>query len=308
MSILKNPVWQVVGVVVAIIAIVVPLLVYYSDRPIKKLHVDILSNSPLVSINTEVPKEIQILYKGKPVQTLSLILLKLTNTGTEPIRESDYSEPIRMSLSQSAEIGEVVVQETRPDGIRLAPTVIASNQIELAKFLFNPGDQAVLKILALNNDATLDIKARIAGVHDIEIQSVLERSNTLANGPLQPGVLILLIVAIGFLAIFAALTWQSRKVMKWRQERFGFDPASYFYTQAQAALLSAPGSTTPTVEILNRVIYYLDKAFTWNNAYVERAGSDPLFSRLQGYEPYRVLLDKHKSQNTDGRGLTPDPQ
>jgi hypothetical protein len=120
MGILKNPVWQFVGVMVAVVAIAVTVVLYYNGRPVKKLQVDILSNSPLISMSTDTPKEIQILYKAKPVQTLSLILLRLANTGTEPIKESDYSEPVRVSLSSSAEIGEVILQETRPDGIPLA--------------------------------------------------------------------------------------------------------------------------------------------------------------------------------------------
>ena len=140
------------------------LALYFNGRPVKKLRVEILSNSPLVSIDTAMAKEMQVLYKGVPVQTLSLILLKFANAGTEPIKESDYSEPIRVLRSQSAAVGEVSIQETRPDGIKLTPTVRASNQVELARVLLNPGDQAVLKILALNNDSTLKISARIVGV------------------------------------------------------------------------------------------------------------------------------------------------
>jgi hypothetical protein len=142
----------------------VSLALYFNGRPVKKLRVEILSNSPLVSIDTAMAKEMQVLYKGVPVQTLSLILLKFANAGTEPIKESDYSEPIRVLRSQSAAVGEVSIQETRPDGIQLTPTVRASNQVELARVLLNPGDQAVLKILALNNDSTLKISARIVGV------------------------------------------------------------------------------------------------------------------------------------------------
>src|SRR5438128_2265681 len=114
---LRDPVWQFISVLVAV---ALAALAYFG-RPSKKLRVDVLSNGPIVSVDTNVVKEIQILYRGKPVHTLSLILLKFENTGTEPIRESDYSEPIRASLSPSAEVGDVVVQETRPTGIGLSP-------------------------------------------------------------------------------------------------------------------------------------------------------------------------------------------
>ena len=115
MKFLRDPAW--LSVIVAVLALAMSLGLYFNSRPVKKLRVEILSNSALVSINTAMAKDLQVLYKGVAVQTLSLILLKVVNTGTEPIKESDYSEPIRMTMSQSASIGEVSVQETRPDAI-----------------------------------------------------------------------------------------------------------------------------------------------------------------------------------------------
>src|SRR5687768_3163626 len=115
MKIIKDPVWQFVGAVVAVIALIVTVGIYVIDRPVKRLQVQILSNSPLVSVNTDISPRIRILYEDKPVQTLSLILLRFENVGNEPIRVGDYSEPIRILLSPSAEVGEVTVQETKPE-------------------------------------------------------------------------------------------------------------------------------------------------------------------------------------------------
>jgi hypothetical protein len=47
---LKNPVWQVVGVIVGIAAIFVTIIIYNQEKPVKRLQVEILSNNPLVSI------------------------------------------------------------------------------------------------------------------------------------------------------------------------------------------------------------------------------------------------------------------
>src|SRR5947208_12069828 len=131
MKFLRNPAW--LAVLIGVLAIAVSLALYFDARSVKKLRVEILSNSPLVSINTDLPKEIQILYKTVPVKSLSLILLRIANTGSEPIKESDYSDPIRVTMSQSASVGEVTIQETRPDTIELAPIISASNQVELPK-------------------------------------------------------------------------------------------------------------------------------------------------------------------------------
>jgi len=289
MRILKDPVWQFIGALVAIAAIVVSVALYYKSRPVKTLRIDILSNSPLVSLNTDIPKELQILYRGKSVQTLSLILLRLANTGTEPIRESDYSEPIRVSVSQNAEIGQVLVQETRPDGIYLAPTIIANNQVELAKVLLNPGDQAVLKILVLNNDKTLKVNARIAGVRDLELQSVLERSDISSKASAAMWALYVFLGLCGFVILFFSIS-HSRKIIEWRIKRFGFDPALYFYTQAQEAMLRGSSSTR-----ISNVIRWLDRAFRWDNSYIERAKNESLFSDIHGYHRFLALIEKYKA-------------
>ncbi len=191
MRILKDPVWQFIGTIIGIIAIIVSLVLYQMSQPIKRLQVEILSNSPVMSVNADISREIKILYKDKPVQTLSLILLRFENTGNQPIRESDYSEPIRISISPKGEIGEVTVQETKPKGIDFGPTISASNQIDLAKVLLNPGDQAVLKVLTVNNDGTLNVEARIAGISNIEITSVLE-GNTQTKNAIPANVIYLM--------------------------------------------------------------------------------------------------------------------
>jgi hypothetical protein len=83
--------------------------------------------------------------------------------------------------------------------------------------------------------------------------------------------------------------------MEWRRKRFGFDPANYFYTLAQQAMLTIPKSTEPGARLnnLNSAIRYLDRAFGWEISYIERAKKDPLFSTLQEYEPYKVVTGKH---------------
>jgi len=185
-----------------------------------------------------------------------------------------------------------MVQETRPDGIYLAPTIIANNQVELTKVLLNPGDQAVLKILVLNNDKTLKVNARIAGVRDLEFQSVLERSDISSKESAPMWARYILMGWGGFvilILIFFSI-WHSRKIIEWRIKRFGFDPALYFYTQAQEAMLSGSSSTR-----IRNVIRWLDRAFRWDNSYIERAKNESLFSDIHGYRRFLALIEKYKA-------------
>ena len=293
MKIMKDPAWQFVAAVVAVIALLVTVSIYLIDRPVKRLQVQILSNSPLISVNTDISPQIQILYKDKPVQTLSLILLRFENVGNEPIRESDYSEPIRILLSPSAEVGEVTVQETKPEGIDLNPTVSASNQVEIAKALLNPGDQVVLKVLALNNDGTLKVEARIVGIPDLEILSALE-GNTQSNNSASYWILF---IGVGVVIpiVISVLIWNSKKVIEWRRSHLGFDPALYYYTLAQETILSKDQNTGG----IRNTINYLGKAFNWDGSYVQKAQKDPLFSQLQEYKKFNAVMDEYKQPESE---------
>lgn len=300
MKVLKDPVWQFISVIVAVVALIATVIIYIIDRPVKRLQLRILSNSPLISVNTDISSQIQILYKDKPVQTLSLILLRFENVGNEPIRETDYSEPIRILLSSKSEVGEVTIQETKPAGIELNPRIIATNQVEITKALLNPGDQVVVKILALNNDGTLDVEARIAGISNLEILSALEggsRSDDLDPNKLRVFIFTLVIIAAIFLSVFI---WNSTKVVEWRRSQFGFDPARHYYALAQESMLSKDKS----VGSIGNTIGYLRAAFSWDSSYVQRAQKDPLFSHLQEYENFKAIIDKYK-QNESQSNNTP---
>lgn len=288
---LKNPTW--LGAIFGALAVVVSLVIYLDARPEKQLKIEILSNSPLVSMNTAMSRDMQVLYKGMPVHSLTLILLRIANSGNVPIREDDYSEPLRIRLAPSASIGEVTLQETRPEGIRLTPTVTATGQVDLAPALLNPGDQVVLKILAVNNDSTLLIGARIVGVPQIEIMSILDPAGTSSERRLQVSLWIFLAIVL-IIILSVTLLWHSNSVMLWRQKRFGFDPPRYFYGLAQEGMLtlhSVKGDKAASA--LAQVIRNLDKCFTWDRAYVAKATDDPVFATLLSYERFKDMCRKH---------------
>ena len=76
-----NDGWQPLGVIIAIIAIIVSLYVYSQQKNIKALQVVILSNTSLVEIEDSITSNIKIFYEDKQINDLSLIQLKLENSG-----------------------------------------------------------------------------------------------------------------------------------------------------------------------------------------------------------------------------------
>ena len=288
MRFFRDLAWQFVAAFVTFIGVVVAIGIFLAGRPYKGLRVEVLSNSPVVSVNADLAGEIQVLYKGQSVQSLSLILLKIENTGNEPITESDYSEPIRISIAQNAQVGEVSIQETRPEKIPLTSTITSSDQIELSEVLLNPGDQAIVKVLALNNDGTLGIEGRIAGITQIEQVTGLQESNS-AQVPLSQSnasVIVIALLSGGVLALIGSiLFWESRGFNRWRSRHFNYDPAAAFYKSAQNRVLA--GKATDA-------IHPLKIAFSWDRSYVDRSQKDSIFSMLQDYEPYIALISKYK--------------
>jgi hypothetical protein len=216
---LSSPMWA--GVAVFTAFLIAGLTLYFS-RPIKSLRVQILSNSPLVSISGDVGNDIKILYKDKPAQDVSLLLLRIENTGNQSIVESDYSEPVSFTLGTTAKISDAVVQETSPAKIPIAITV-NNNQITLSKTLLNPGDQAVIKVLAIDNDYTLDLNGRIVGIKDLEKVNSLE-PNLFSNLPpliyFMLGVLFAEIVwaALSIYSTYRSLNEQLRESEQRRRE------------------------------------------------------------------------------------------
>ena len=164
MKIIRDQGWGFIGIVTGII-LTIAVVLY--QRQVNELQVEIVSNSSLINVDSEIASDIEIIYKDQPVETLSLILIRLENTGNVAIKESDYSQPIVISISPDAEIGEFVVAETSPRGINLSLGKIGTHQVELSKSLCNPGDQALIRIMALNNDDTLDITARIVDISQL---------------------------------------------------------------------------------------------------------------------------------------------
>lgn len=277
MKFFRDPVWQFVGVVIGLGAIVLAVVLSRTERQVSELQIEILSNSSLVNVDGDVTGDIEIVYRDQPVNTLSLILLRIENSGNVPIRDSDYSEPIVIAVSPDAEIGEFTIVETEPKGINITVEKISPYQIELSNALLNPGDQVLLKILALDNDDSLDITARIVNVSELQIVSGLVEPDTVQKIGFWDVVLFVLVVS-GFLLYVALIyVWTENIdiVVRLRHKLFGLDPAFYHYEQARRWILR------DTTGSLREAYLSLGKAIKRDQGYAQKAQSDPRFTKLR---------------------------
>lgn len=294
MKIFQGPIWNFWNAVFAFLAIIVAVILFQLNRSVKDLQIEVLSNSPLISVEGDIAKDIEILYKDQPVRTLSVILLRIENTGNTPIRETDYSRPILISVSPDAEVGEFSIVETKPEDMGLSLEKITPYQVELSKSLLNPGDQALVRILVLDNDGTLDVGARIADISELRILSVLEEQGSSEQQSQRIDLVTFLLILIFTSLLFSPLIFWDRRVgIQLRQKFFGLEPAPYLYGLAQETIM---GRTTGYVRF---ALGYLKEAFRWDNTYVQKAQNDPLFTNLREYEGFKALIEKYNSLHSE---------
>jgi hypothetical protein len=182
----RDPVWQFIGAIVGIVAIVITLVLYSLQRRRKALSYEIVSCEPLISKPGELEGNLQIVFGGQLVREVYLLIIKITNSGNQPIESSNYERSLTLSVDAPARILTAQITETNPPN--LAPQLLPDgsggwhNQlhpelaldtyvrtIPLKRTLLNPGDSFKIKMLLSEfTPSRLYVTRRIVGVKDIE--------------------------------------------------------------------------------------------------------------------------------------------
>ena len=171
MEFLRDPFWQFIGAVLALIAIAVSVVLYLLQRKRKVLAYEIVSRTPLLSVKEEVKGRVQITFDGQPVSDATMVILKLLNSGNVPILPFDFLRPVNIGFGKDAQILSAEIIETNPDNIE-ASVEVGAQTLTLVPVLLNGGDSVTLKVLLTRFEGDVDVNGRIVGVK--QIQSVKE--------------------------------------------------------------------------------------------------------------------------------------
>lgn len=169
MNILRDPIWQFIGV---IIAILFPLLLYVVQRNRKEVAYEIVSNTPILSLRTEVKGKVQVLLDNKPVNEARLVILRIWNSGNQPIRTEDYDQknPIKFNFGSGTEVLDADILETIPSDLKSRSILrLNSESIEIEPLLLNRKDSIKIKLLISRFNGDISIDGRIVGVKQISI-------------------------------------------------------------------------------------------------------------------------------------------
>ena len=140
---LRDPLWQFVGVIVAIVSIAIVIFFSIRQRNRKALSFKIVSSTPVLSVSEGVQGKLRILYEDKEVQEVQLVVISMTNTGNLPIIENDYSQPIEVSFGDG-KLLTVELMETTPKDLGVVAT-IENEKVVFNKVLLNQGDSFIIR-------------------------------------------------------------------------------------------------------------------------------------------------------------------
>ncbi len=167
MEFLRDPIWQFLGVIVAIVGLMLTILLFKLQRDRKKISYTVISSKPMVSVSDEVKDRVQILFDDGPVNDVSLVVLKFCNSGSMPILSTEYDRPITLSFGKGSKVLDVEILSMIPSNIKTS-VKIDSEKIVVEPLLLNSKDSFVLKILLNNFNNEVDVDARIVGVKQIQ--------------------------------------------------------------------------------------------------------------------------------------------
>lgn len=108
---LRDPIWQFIGVIVAIL---IPLAAFALQRNKKELTYEVISNTPILrSVGTHTTSKIQVTLNNRPVTKARILVVRVKNSGSASTRTSDFDQnnPIAFSFRPKAEILDAEIQD-----------------------------------------------------------------------------------------------------------------------------------------------------------------------------------------------------
>lgn len=156
------------GCLAVIAAITVPLIIYFLQKSKKRLAYEIVSNTQLVGVKSEVQNKIKIYYENKLVENVHLLLIRIINNGNQSISIGDFAKRIDINLGNNLNILTCEILRQYPDNLDVN-VIKMVDSIEIEPLLLNPKDNFTIKILLSDYKENFEVSARIEGISKIEV-------------------------------------------------------------------------------------------------------------------------------------------
>ena len=192
MEILRDPLWQFIGALLALLAITITLIIFFLQRKKKKISYEV-SKFPLLSFREELEGKFKIYYEDNIVKNVLSIVIKFYNTGNQPISSNDFERNLSIEFEKKAKILSSSICHTEPENLS-AKMNIDNNRIVFDPLLLNPKDCFTVRSLVTESEGKFSLDYRIIGLNKI-----------IEGSPTQTSSFVFLL--IGFLFSISGMIW-----------------------------------------------------------------------------------------------------
>lgn len=186
--------------------VVVPIWLWQVDLNARAIELRLISTASLQPQETGGLKGLSISFNSNVLESPTVSVLEVVNSGSKPIQASDFEGPIEIRPQEGSKVVRVEVASTMPVDLRPQMSQ-ALDVISIQPLLLNPKDKFVLTVLTSGQEPKISTRARIAGVAQVDFvdqtKSPRAQRSLWVNSTI--GVLLLCSYAI---TLNAALFWQ----------------------------------------------------------------------------------------------------
>ena len=161
LKILPTPGWVLLGFIMAVVVIVV----VWWRLPHRSISYDVVHQDTILEAGSSDSK-VQILVDSKPTPEVSLVVVKIINSGRSIIKRKEQMIPIGISFGQNAQVLEVAIKQCRPASM-VVKAQVKDNRVVVKPFTLKPGDYMTLKCL-INHLEAVQVEARAAGIKEVK--------------------------------------------------------------------------------------------------------------------------------------------
>lgn len=155
---------DVTGIAVTAISLLVAIITFVKRRPKARLEYVVLLNSALIS--KVIEKKLAVTYNGDPVESPTLSVVRIANTGERVIREEDFDGDLLLLLEGVRRIVDVSYRSRAISGLEYKIRA-DDDHITLKPVLLNPADIIEFHVITSGAPQGISIRGHIAEVTKI---------------------------------------------------------------------------------------------------------------------------------------------
>jgi hypothetical protein len=147
----------------AVIAILVPVVLWQRSRRRRSISYGVLATIPVLTERQEIGGRLEIRFNGEVVEDVSVALVQVFNSGTEAIQATDVERPLQLVIQGDGRILAAEIVETVPEQL-IQPIELVDSKVVFAPTLLNAGDVVTLQPVLAQTRGTFALEGRVAGV------------------------------------------------------------------------------------------------------------------------------------------------